>query len=250
MGAKAEFLREDGRRSDQVRELKIELNYIKWAEGSCLVSLGDTRVICTASLLNTVPAFAKEKGIGWIFAEYSMLPRSVDVRTSRVQSGRSFEIQRIIGRSLRAVCDLKLLQERVVAIDCDVIQADGSTRCASIIGGFVSLFIALHRLWKDGVFITFPINQFVSAVSCGVVNGLKMVDLTYKEDSSAECDITVISTSRGYLVEVHGGVENGGLITKKDFDELVEMGISANMKFIDIQKKVLEPYIKEMKLNF
>jgi ribonuclease PH len=250
MGAEAEFLREDGRRSDQVRELKIELNYIKWAEGSCLVSLGDTRVICTASLLNTVPAFAKEKGIGWIFAEYSMLPRSVDVRTSRVQSGRSFEIQRIIGRSLRAVCDLKLLQERVVAIDCDVIQADGSTRCASIIGGFVSLFIALYRLWKDGVFITFPISQFVSAVSCGVVNGLKMVDLTYKEDSSAECDITVISTSRGYLVEVHGGVENGGLITKKDFDELVEMGISANMKFIDIQKKVLEPYIKELKLNF
>jgi ribonuclease PH len=250
MGAEAEFLREDGRRSDQVRELKIELNYIKWAEGSCLVSLGDTRVICTASLLNTVPAFAKEKGIGWIFAEYSMLPRSVDVRTSRVQSGRSFEIQRIIGRSLRAVCDLKLLQERVVAIDCDVIQADGSTRCASIIGGFVSLFLALYRLWKDGVFITFPISQFVSAVSCGVVNGLKMVDLTYKEDSSAECDITVISTSRGYLVEVHGGVENGGLITKKDFDELVEMGISANMKFIDIQKKVLEPYIKELKLNF
>jgi ribonuclease PH len=250
MGAEAEFLREDGRRSDQVRELKIELNYIKWAEGSCLVSLGDTRVICTASLLNTVPAFAKEKGIGWIFAEYSMLPRSVDVRTSRVQSGRSFEIQRIIGRSLRAVCDLKLLQERVVAIDCDVIQADGSTRCASIIGGFISLFLALYRLWKDGVFITFPISQFVSAVSCGVVNGLKMVDLTYKEDSSAECDITVISTSRGYLVEVHGGVENGGLITKKDFDELVEMGISANMKFIDIQKKVLEPYIKELKLNF
>jgi ribonuclease PH len=250
MGAEAEFLREDGRRSDQVRELKIELNYIKWAEGSCLVSLGDTRVICTASLLNTVPAFAKEKGIGWIFAEYSMLPRSVDVRTSRVQSGRSFEIQRIIGRSLRAVCDLKLLQERVVAIDCDVIQADGSTRCASIIGGFVSLFLALYRLWKDGVFITFPISQFVSAVSCGVVNGLKMVDLTYKEDSSAECDITVISTSRGYLVEVHGGVENGGLITKKDFDELVEMGISANMKYIDIQKKVLEPYIKELKLNF
>jgi ribonuclease PH len=159
MGAEAEFLREDGRRSDQVRELKIELNYIKWAEGSCLVSLGDTRVICTASLLNTVPAFAKEKGIGWIFAEYSMLPRSVDVRTSRVQSGRSFEIQRIIGRSLRAVCDLKLLQERVVAIDCDVIQADGSTRCASIIGGFVSLFLALHRLWKDGVFITFPITS-------------------------------------------------------------------------------------------
>ncbi len=250
MGAEVEFLREDGRRPDQIRELKIDLNYIKWAEGSCLVSLGDTRVICTASLLNTVPAFAKEKGIGWIFAEYSMIPRSVDIRTSRTQSGRSFEIQRIIGRSLRAVCDLKMLQERVVAIDCDVIQADGSTRCASIIGGFISLFLALYRLWKDGVFITFPITQFVSAVSCGVVNGVKMVDLTYKEDSSAECDITVISTSKCYLVEVHGGVENGGLITKKDFDELVDMGISANMKFIDIQKKVLEPYIKELKMNF
>jgi ribonuclease PH len=250
MGAETEFFREDGRRFDEIREVKIELNYIKWAEGSCLISLGDTRVICTASILNTVPAFAKEKGIGWIFAEYSMLPRSVDVRASRTQSGRSYEIQRIIGRALRAVCDLHLLQERTIAIDCDVIQADGSTRCASIIGGFISLFLALYRLWKDGIFITFPITQFVSAVSCGIVNGVKMVDLTYKEDSSAECDITVISTNKGYLVEVHGGVENGGLITKKDFDELVGMGISANMKYMEIEKKVLEPYIKELNLNF
>jgi len=244
------FRRADGRRFDEVRKIDIEINYIKWAEGSCLISLGDTRVICTASVLNTVPAFAKEKGIGWIFAEYSMLPRSVDTRTSRAQTGRTYELQRIIGRALRGVCDLTLLAERTIAIDCDVIQADGSTRCASIIGGFVSLFLALYKLWEDGIFITFPIKRFLGAVSCGIVNGHKLVDLTYKEDSEAQCDIVVIATQKGEIVEIQGGVENGALLSKSDFDELVNLGLKSIPYIVQKQKEVLKPYIEKLKISF
>jgi ribonuclease PH len=241
------MFRGDGRKPDEVRKISVEINYIKWAEGSCLISLGDTRVICTASILNSVPPFAREKGIGWIFAEYSMLPRSVDTRTSRTQSGRSYELQRIIGRALRSVCDLSLLGERTVAIDCDVIQADGSTRCASIIGGYIALFIALYKLWKDGIFVKFPIRRMVSAVSCGIVKGERMVDLTYAEDSEAECDITVVSTDRGEIIEVQGGVENGGFMTREVFDELVDMGIRASHYVFSVEREVLSQFLKDLK---
>ncbi len=244
------FKRLDGRNPEELRPIKIEVNYIKWAEGSCLVSLGDTRVICTASVLNSVPQFAKEKGIGWIFAEYSMIPRAVDTRAPRGGGGRAYELQRIIGRALRSVCDLELLAERSIAIDCDVIQADGSTRCASIIGGFVSLCLALYRLWKDGIFITFPIKRMVAAVSCGILKGVKIVDLTYKEDSEAYCDITVVATNRKEIVEVQGSVENGGLLSREDFDELVNMGIEAVQKVVEKQKEVLQPIFNEVKVSF
>lgn len=234
------FVRADGRRFDEIREIKIEQNYIKWAEGSCLISLGDTRVICTASVLDTVPQFAKEKKIGWVFAEYSMLPRSVDTRTSRTQSGRSYELQRIIGRSLRAAVDLAQMPNISVAVDCDVIQADGSTRCASIIGGFISLCYALDKARRDGKIESFPVRRIISAVSCGILNGNKVVDLTYKEDSEAWCDITIVATDKGEICEVQGGVENGGFMKMEDFYELVNMGISAIYKIVEIQKKYLK----------
>lgn len=234
------FVRGDGRRLDEIRTIKIERDYIKWAEGSCLISLGDTKVICTASVLDTVPNFAKEKNIGWVFAEYSMLPRSVDVRTSRTQGGRSHELQRIIGRSLRASVDLSKLQNISIAVDCDVIQADGSTRCASIIGGFVALSCAIYKIWKEGKIESLPIRRIVSAVSCGIVNGYKMVDLTYKEDSEAHCDITLIATDKGEICEVQGGVENGGYMKTEDFQDLLNLGLSATSKIVQIQKDVLK----------
>lgn len=233
------MVREDGRKPDEVRELNIQMNYIKWAEGSCLISLGDTKVICTASVLDSVPPFAKEKNIGWIFAEYSMLPRAVDTRKNRSQSGRSYELQRIIGRALRSAVDLSKIPGISIAVDCDVIQADGSTRCASIIGGFLSLCHALHKIVKEGKIQEFPVKRIIAAVSCGIVNGQKLVDLTYKEDSEATCDITVVATERGEIVEVQGGAENGGIISLEDFYSMIDMGLSAISKIIQIQKKHL-----------
>ncbi len=240
------MIRQDGRGLEDIRKISIEPNFIKWAEGSALVCLGDTKVICTASVLNNVPPFAKEKGIGWLFSEYSMLPRSVDTRTSRTQSGRSAELQRIIGRALRAICDLSLIREKTIIIDCDVIQADGGTRCASIIGGFVSLCFALYKMWKSKEIRVFPVKRLVSAISCGIVDGAKMVDLSYSEDSKAACDITVISTDKDEIIEVHGGVENGVPLLQKDFQELVDLGIQANRKIIEVEKRILGPILEEV----
>lgn len=234
------LVREDGRGFEEIRPIKIEKDYIKWAEGSCFVSLGDTKVICTASVLDTVPQFAREKNIGWVFAEYSMLPRSVDVRTSRTQGGRSHELQRIIGRSLRASIDLSKIPNISIAVDCDVIQADGSTRCASIIGGFVALTCAIHKIWKDGKIESFPIKRIVSAVSCGIVDGYKMIDLTYKEDSQAQCDITLIATDKSEICEIQGGVENSGYMKLEDFQELVNLGLLAISKIIEYQRSALK----------
>lgn len=230
------FVRADGRGPTDIRTIKIESNYIKWAEGSCLISLGDTRVICTASILDSVPNFAKEKKMGWIFAEYSMLPRAVDTRTARSQSGRSYELQRIIGRSLRAAVDLTKIPGIAVAIDCDVIQADGSTRCASIVGGFIAMCQALYNLWKNKRIESFPVKRIVSAVSCGILKGHKIVDLTYKEDSEAQCDITVVATDKGEIVEVQGGVENGGIIKLEDFYDLLSIGLKAMEKIVESQR--------------
>lgn len=233
------FLREDGRRPDEVREIKVEPNYIKWAEGSCLISLGDTKVICTTSVLDTVPSFAKDRKIGWIFAEYSMLPRAVDVRTSRSQSGRTHELQRIIGRSLRAAVELSKIPGISLAVDCDVIQADGSTRCASIIGGFISMCYALNKMWREGRIDTFPVRRIISAVSCGILDGHKIVDLTYKEDASAQCDITLVATDRKEIVEIQGGAENSGIISIDEFHDLLNLGLQAIEKIIKVQKEYL-----------
>lgn len=205
-------MRSDGRTPDQVRPVTITRNYLKHAEGSVLVCFGDTKVICTASVEESVPPFLRGKGTGWITAEYSMLPRATHTRSPREAAkgkigGRTHEIQRLIGRSLRAVIDLKLLGERSILIDCDVIQADGGTRTASITGAYVALSDAVNRLLAAGKIAATPIKEAVAAVSVGIVAGEVLLDLNYPEDSSAEVDMNFVMTSSDRFVEVQGTAE-------------------------------------------
>ncbi|MBL7072049.1 MAG: ribonuclease PH [Candidatus Omnitrophica bacterium] len=205
-------MRADGRAKNQLRKPKIKRDFMKYAEGSCLIEMGDTKVICTASVENGVPRFLRNSGKGWVTAEYSMLPRSCKSRTPRESSrgkvgGRTHEIQRLIGRSMRSVVDTSKLGERTIWIDADVIQGDGGTRCAAITGSFVALCCALNKLKEDGVFENLPVRDFVAAVSVGVVNGEVRLDLDHEEDSTAEVDMNVIMTSAGKFVEVQGTAE-------------------------------------------
>src|SRR5213080_3925210 len=206
------FYRSDNRTPDQMRPVNIIPDFISTAEGSALIEVGNTRVICTASVDETVPAFLKGAGKGWITAEYSMLPRSTLTRTPREASrgrigGRTHEIQRLIGRALRAVVDLVQLGERTITLDCDVIQADGGTRTASITGAFVALGLAMERLVEAGTLSAAPIRDFVGAVSIGVVDGEIMLDLAYEEDSRAAVDMNVVMTRSNKLVEVQATAE-------------------------------------------
>ena len=199
-------MRPSGRSPDQMRELKFEPGFTRHAEGSCLVSFGDTRVLCTASVEDKVPPFLRGKGQGWVTAEYGMLPRATHTRGNREaargkQSGRTQEIQRLIGRSLRAVIDLPKLGERQVIVDCDVIQADGGTRTASISGGWVALRIAIDKLLESKAIATDPINTQVAAVSCGIYQSTPVLDLDYDEDSKAGCDGNFVLTADGSIVE-------------------------------------------------
>jgi ribonuclease PH len=199
-------MRPSGRAPDQMRELKFEPGFTRHAEGSCLVSFGDTRVLCTASVEEKVPPFLRGKNQGWVTAEYGMLPRATHTRGNREaargkQSGRTQEIQRLIGRSLRAVVDLPKLGERQVTVDCDVIQADGGTRTASISGGWVALRIAVDKLLATKALLADPINSQVAAVSCGFHNGAAVLDLDYEEDSKAGCDGNFVLTADGSIVE-------------------------------------------------
>jgi ribonuclease PH len=208
----AVFFRSDNRAPDQMRPVNIVTDFIPTAEGSALIEVGNTRVICTASIEETVPAFAKGSGKGWITAEYSMLPRSTLTRTPREaargrQSGRTHEIQRLIGRSLRAVVDLKRLGERTILVDCDVIQADGGTRTASITGAFVALGLAMGKLVDAGTLSAAPIRDFVAAVSVGMVEGSILLDLCYEEDSQAEVDLNFVMTGGHKIVEVQATAE-------------------------------------------
>ena len=220
-------LRSDGRAPKELRPVRFITGFTKHAEGSVLVEVGATRVLCTASVEERVPPFLKGKSSGWVTAEYSMLPRATDSRTPRESgrgglSGRTHEIQRLIGRSLRSVVDMHALGERMVIVDCDVLQADGGTRTASITGGFVALAIALEKLAVTGKLVRSPLQDSVSAISVGVIDGGVMLDLDYSEDSSAEVDMNVVSTGDGRLVEVQGTAE-GEPFTRDRLREMIDV---------------------------
>lgn len=232
------MIRIDGREANKLRKVAITRNFTKYAEGSCLIEFGNTKVICTASFEESVPPFLKGNGIGWLTAEYGMLPRSTHTRMNRERkkvSGRTFEIQRLIGRSLRAVFDPKDIGERTVKIDCDVIQADGGTRTASITGSFIALADCLVKLKKDALISSMPLKDYVAAVSVGILRGEPIMDLTYAEDSKAEVDMNVVMTGSGKFIEVQGTGE-GGTFSKDDMDELLVLAQEGVEKLIDMQR--------------
>ncbi len=234
--------RSDGRKPEALRPLKITRNYLKHAEGSVLIEMGDTRVICTASLEERVPPFLRNTGKGWVTAEYSMLPRSTTTRTPRESnrgSGRTFEIQRLIGRSLRSVTDLTGFGERTIWVDCDVIQADGGTRTASITGAYVALVDAFQKMVEKGMIKKIPVHNSVAAVSVGKVEGKILLDLNYEEDSRAEVDMNVVMTGSGEFIEVQGTAENA-VFSKKEMDALIRTAEKGIKKLTAYQKKSLE----------
>ena len=234
----------DGRKADELRKLKITKNYIKYAEGSCLIELGDTKVIATASVENTVPPFLKGKGVGWVSAEYGMIPRSCKTRVQREASkgrlgGRTHEIQRLIGRSMRTVVDTAKLGERTIWMDCDVIQADGGTRCASITGSFVALVLAFETMRKNNLIGSIPVSDYVAAVSVGMIDGKPALDLDYAEDSTAEVDMNIIMTGDGRYIEVQGTAEREPF-KKEEMDRLLVLAKDGVGELIAAQKKVLK----------
>ncbi len=231
----------DGRRPDQLRKIKVQKDYLKHAEGSCLISFGDTKVVCSASVEEGVPPFLKGKGQGWVTAEYGMLPRSCTQRISREKgggSGRTQEIQRLVGRSLRAVVDMAKLGERTVKIDCDVIQGDGGTRTASITGGFIALVLALRKIRKAGLISVIPLKDSVAAVSVGIKDGRAVLDLNYAEDSKAEVDMNIVMLGSGDFVEVQGTAE-GKAFTKKQMDAMLALAQKGIRELSAVQKRVL-----------
>ena len=220
-------LRPSGRASDELRALSFQRGYTVHAEGSVLVGFGNTRVLCTASIEDTVPAFLRNKGLGWVTAEYGMLPRATHTRSGREaargkQSGRTQEIQRLIGRALRAVVDMKALGERTVTIDCDVLQADGGTRTAAITGGYVALADAIDTLLKKRAIASNPLHGQVAAVSVGIYRGTPVLDLDYLEDSNAETDMNVVMNSGGAFVELQGTAE-GHAFRRDELDQLLSL---------------------------
>jgi ribonuclease PH len=236
--------RSDGRGPETLRPVRITRNYMKHAEGSVLIEMGDTKVICSASVEERVPQFLRNTGKGWITAEYSMLPRSTHTRTSRDSltgrgSGRAFEIQRLIGRSLRSVTDLSGFGERTIWIDCDVIQADGGTRTASITGAYVALADAFRKMLKNGLIEKIPIKGSVAAVSVGKVDEGVLLDLNYEEDSRAQVDMNVVMTGDGRFVEIQGTAEES-VFTRKEMDQLTRIAQKGIKELTRIQKKVLE----------
>ena len=235
----SERCRPDGRRPDQMRPVKVTRNYMKNAEGSCLIAFGETKVICTASVEEGVPPFLKGKGQGWVTAEYGMLPRSCTTRIRREKtSGRTEEIQRLVGRSLRAVVDMTKLGERTIRIDCDVIEGDGGTRTAAITGGFIALSQAILWLKSKDLITDMPLKDFVAAVSVGVHQGVPVLDLNYIEDSKAEVDMNVVMVARGQFVEVQGTGE-GGTFSEKQMSALLTLAKKGIKELIAIQKKNL-----------
>jgi ribonuclease PH len=239
-----EMQRPSGRRHDELRPVRLTRNYTRHAEGAVLVEFGDTKVICTASVDEKVPPFLKGKGQGWMTAEYGMLPRATNTRSDREaargkQSGRTQEIQRLIGRSLRSVFDLAALGERTIQIDCDVIQADGGTRTASITGAFVAAYDAVRWLRARGLIERLPVLDFVAAVSVGVYQGVPLLDLDYLEDSTCETDMNVVMTGAGGFVEVQGTAE-GKPFTREQMDTLLELAREGITSLVAAQKRALE----------
>jgi ribonuclease PH len=231
------------RTAGDLRPVRFTRRFTRHAEGSVLVEMGETRVLCTASVEEKVPPFLKGKGQGWVTAEYGMLPRATNTRGAREaaqgkQSGRTQEIQRLVGRSLRAVVDLKKLGERQITLDCDVLQADGGTRCASITGAMVALADAVAGLRKAGLVAEEPIRDFVAAVSVGVVGGEPVLDLDYVEDSSCDTDMNVVMTGAGHFVEVQGTAE-GEPFTREQMSQLLDLAGSGISRLIDLQRQAL-----------
>ena len=236
-------MRYGNRKPDQIRPVTITRNYTKHADGAVLITCGDTKVICTASINERVPFFLKDKGQGWLTAEYGMLPCSTNERMQREaakgkQSGRTMEIQRLIGRALRSVVDLKKLGERTIQIDCDVIQADGGTRTASITGAFVALHDAVQKLRHQQLIETTPILDHVAAISVGVYQSMSMLDLDYQEDSSCDTDMNVVMTGDMGLVEVQGTAE-GLTFSRQELDMMLDMAQRGIQELITLQKEVL-----------
>ena len=235
------FARQDNRAFDQLRNTKITPNISPYAEGSALIEVGGTKVICTASVEERVPPFLRNKGIGWVTAEYAMLPRATNTRTQRETqrpSGRTQEIQRLIGRSLRAVVDTNLLGERQIFLDCDVIQADGGTRCASVTGAYVALALACRKLLKNSIIKTNPILSEVAAVSVGIIEATPILDLAYVEDSNAEVDMNLVCTGSGKFIEIQGTAEREPF-TRDQMDEMLKLGEIGVNKLFEIQRNAL-----------
>jgi ribonuclease PH len=237
-------MRRDGRKNHEIRKVKIQRNFLETAEGSVLISMGNTRVICTATIEDKVPPFLKDQKKGWVTAEYSMLPRATQTRTYRESStgrvsGRTHEIQRLIGRALRSVVDLSGLGERTIWIDCDVLQADGGTRTASITGAFICLADALRYAIRNGLIEKTPLKDYLAAISVGVVHGEPMIDLCYHEDSSAEVDMNVVMTGNGQYVEIQGTAE-GLPFSRETLDSLLTLAGEGINNLIQIQKKLIE----------
>ncbi len=231
--------RRNGRAVDELREIKITRDAIKHADGSCLVEFGDTRVMCTAMVEEKVPPFLRNTGTGWVTAEYGMLPASCPQRIRRDRnSGRIYEIQRLIGRSLRGVVDMDALGELTVKVDCDVLQADGGTRTASITGGFVALAQALVKVKKENVMQKVPLKDFVAAVSVGIKGGELLLDLDYDEDSSADIDMNVVMLRNGQFIEVQGTAEDKSF-SKKQMDQLLDLAQKGIGELFSVQSEVL-----------
>jgi ribonuclease PH len=235
--------RPSGRRPDQLRAVRLTRHFTRHAEGSVLVEFGDTKVVCTASVEERVPGFLKGAGQGWVTAEYGMLPRSTNTRTDREaargkQSGRTQEIQRLIGRSLRAVCDLKQLGERTIQIDCDVIQADGGTRTASITGAYVALADAIAWLKEKQLLAGTPLVEAVAAVSVGIYQRSAVLDLDYAEDAACDTDMNVVMTAAGGFVELQGTAE-GAPFSREEMDKLVELAKLGILELFELQRAAL-----------
>jgi ribonuclease PH len=235
-------LRIDGREPDELRPITFERDFTDAPAGSVFVSFGNTRVLCTASIDEDVPRWMKGRGKGWVTAEYSMLPGSSIERVKREvkdgrPSGRTQEIQRLIGRSLRAVCDMVALGERQVIVDCDVLQADGGTRTASICGGYLALHDALARLVQAGAISQHPLREPCAAISVGIVGGMPMLDLAYSEDSTAEVDMNVVMTGSGRFIEVQGTAE-GLPFTRSELDTLLELGVKGITEIVELQEEM------------
>ena len=238
------FARTDGRTANELRPCRITPGYLPYAEGSALIEIGDTRVICSASVEERVPPFLRNRGTGWVTAEYAMLPRATLQRTSRETgrggpSGRTHEIQRLIGRSLRAIVNTTLLGERTITLDCDVLQADGGTRTASITGAYVAFALACRRLLRTNKIARSPLTGEVAAISVGIVEGTPLLDLKYDEDSRAEVDMNVICTGDGRFIEVQGTAE-GQPFTREEMDELLTLARQGIEHLIKAQRAALE----------
>ncbi|KPK71895.1 ribonuclease PH [candidate division WOR_3 bacterium SM23_60] len=246
-------MRKDKRKNDELRKIDVELDYLDHPAGSCLYTQGRTKVLCAVTVENRVPQWIVGKGHGWLTAEYALLPCSTDERVQREAntgklSGRTQEIRRFIGRSLRPIFDLSLVGERTFIVDCDVIQADGGTRTAAVNGAFIALYHALSKMMQNKRFRAFPILDFVGAVSLGIVRDKIMLDLTHKEDSNAEIDMNIVMTGRGKIIEVQATAENFP-VSRARFDELLTVGAQAIQDIIRLEKKIVGKHSQRIREN-